>query len=126
MGTRLLERLRESRRRYGASVSEDGRYLVIATWKGTDRKGRITYKDLAEPYGLPVDLIDHFENALVMQFLQESFDFGAPERAAEPRLQQLAPDDDLVAGRESAGEFRERPGSTRGDDVQHGDCGLAC
>lgn len=43
-------------------VTEDGRYLVIATWKGTDPRNRITYKDLTEPYGMPVELIDHFEN----------------------------------------------------------------
>jgi prolyl oligopeptidase len=44
------------------AVTDDGRYLVITTWKGTDEKYRITYKDLAEPYGLPVDLIDDFQN----------------------------------------------------------------
>ena len=44
------------------STTEDGRYLVIQVWKGTDAKYRILYKDLLEPYGMPVDLIDHFEN----------------------------------------------------------------
>lgn len=47
---------------FGAGVSEDGRWLIITTWLGTDNKYRVTYKDLAEPYGLPVDLIDAFEN----------------------------------------------------------------
>jgi prolyl oligopeptidase len=47
---------------FGAGVSEDGRYLVIATQKGTDNNCRITYKDLSEPYGLPVELIDNFDN----------------------------------------------------------------
>ena len=47
---------------FGATVTEDGRYLVISTWKGTDNRYRITYRDLNEPYGLPVDLIDHFDN----------------------------------------------------------------
>jgi prolyl oligopeptidase len=43
-------------------VSDDGRYLVITTWQGTDDRYRITYRDLAEPFAMPVDLIDHFEN----------------------------------------------------------------
>ncbi len=44
------------------SVTDDGRYLVITTWKGTDDKYRITYKDLLEPFGMPIDLIDNFDN----------------------------------------------------------------
>jgi prolyl oligopeptidase len=47
---------------FAAHVTEDGRYLVITTWKGTDPKNRVTYKDLAEPYGLPVELIDDLTN----------------------------------------------------------------
>lgn len=47
---------------FAASVGDDGRYLVISTWKGTDARNRVSYKDLNEPYGLPIDLIDHFED----------------------------------------------------------------
>ncbi|MBC8232492.1 S9 family peptidase [bacterium] len=47
---------------FGTSVTEDGRYLVITVGKGTDAKYRIIYKDLNEPYGMPIDLIDNFEN----------------------------------------------------------------
>ncbi|MFL5240625.1 MAG: prolyl oligopeptidase family serine peptidase [Gemmataceae bacterium] len=47
---------------FQTSVTEDGRYLVITIWKGTDSKYRIPYKDLAEPYGMPVDLIEDFDN----------------------------------------------------------------
>ncbi len=43
------------------SVTEDGRYLVISVWKGTDPRNRVLYKDLLEPYGMPVDLIDNFD-----------------------------------------------------------------
>ncbi len=47
----------------GGTVTEDGRYLVIEVSDGTtSRKARVAYKDLEEPYGLPVDLIDNFEN----------------------------------------------------------------
>ncbi len=47
---------------FQTSVTEDGHYLIITTWKGTDDRYRITFKDLSEPYGLPIDLIENFEN----------------------------------------------------------------
>jgi prolyl oligopeptidase len=47
---------------FSSEVSEDGRWLIIGTWKGTDHRYRITYRDLEEPYGMPIDLIDDFEN----------------------------------------------------------------
>jgi prolyl oligopeptidase len=47
---------------FNASVTEDGRYLIFTVWKGTDDSYRILYRDLNEPYALPIDLIDHFDN----------------------------------------------------------------
>ncbi len=47
---------------FGAEVSEDGKWLVITVWKGTDNKYQVVYKDLSEPYSMPVALIDKFEN----------------------------------------------------------------
>ena len=47
---------------FHAGVSEDGRYMVLTTHVGTAHKNRIAYKDLAEPYGMLVDLIDNFDN----------------------------------------------------------------
>jgi len=47
---------------FQAAATDDGRFLVITTWQGTDDRYRITYRDLAEPLAMPVDLIDHFEN----------------------------------------------------------------
>ena len=47
---------------FATDVTEDGGYLVISTWKGTDSRNRVTYRDLAEPLAMPVDLIDHFDN----------------------------------------------------------------
>jgi prolyl oligopeptidase len=47
---------------FSAEVTEDGHYLVITIWKGTDDKYRIVVKDLLEPYAMPVELIDEFEN----------------------------------------------------------------
>jgi prolyl oligopeptidase len=43
-------------------VSEDGHYLILTIWKGTNPQYRIAYKDLHEPYGMPVDLIEDFDN----------------------------------------------------------------
>ena len=48
---------------FNSDVSEDGNYLIIYTWKGTDRRYRITYKNLKERDAKPIDLIDTFENA---------------------------------------------------------------
>lgn len=47
---------------FDPQVTEDGRYLVLTVWKGTDDKYRVLVKDLSEPYGMPVDLIDTFDN----------------------------------------------------------------
>ena len=47
---------------FHAKVTEDGRYLILTTWKGTNEQYRIAYKDLSEPYAMPVDLIDNFDN----------------------------------------------------------------
>ena len=47
---------------FNADTSDDGKYLVITTWKGTDSRYRISYKDLSRPKADPVDLIDKFEN----------------------------------------------------------------
>lgn len=47
---------------FSTDVTDDGRYLVITVWKGTDDKYRVLVKDLTEPYGMPRDLISTFEN----------------------------------------------------------------
>jgi prolyl oligopeptidase len=59
----VYHRPEEPRWTVGGGVTEDGRYLVISVGDGTtSRKNRVVYKDLAEPYGLPVELIDNFDN----------------------------------------------------------------
>ena len=46
------------------SVTDDGRYLMIFIGDGTtSRKTRVAFKDLNEPYGMPVDLIDNFDSS---------------------------------------------------------------
>ncbi|MCA9087523.1 MAG: S9 family peptidase [Planctomycetaceae bacterium] len=45
---------------YSCSVSEDGRYLIITIHLGTDDRYRVYVKDLSEPYGMPVPVVDNF------------------------------------------------------------------
>jgi prolyl oligopeptidase len=47
---------------FGGSVSEDGRYLIISTFRAADSKNRVAYRDLTEPYAMPIDLVEDFEN----------------------------------------------------------------
>jgi prolyl oligopeptidase len=47
---------------FGSEVTEDGRYLIISVYEGTDNRNRVFYKDLLEPYGMPIALIGHIEN----------------------------------------------------------------
>ncbi len=46
---------------FGGTVTDDGRYLVISVWQGTDRKNRVYYKDLAEKDSKVVKLLDDFD-----------------------------------------------------------------
>jgi prolyl oligopeptidase len=47
---------------YTATVTDDGAYLVIRVWKGTDDRYQIVYKDLSDPGSLPVTLIEGFDH----------------------------------------------------------------
>jgi prolyl oligopeptidase len=47
---------------FSSGVTEDGRYLILTVHVGTDDKYRVFYKDLLEPYGMPIELIDNFDN----------------------------------------------------------------
>ncbi|MEE8155085.1 MAG: prolyl oligopeptidase family serine peptidase [Phycisphaerales bacterium] len=57
----VYQRPQEPKWGFGPQVTEDGRYLVVTIWKGTGDKYRVMYKDLNEPYGMLIDLIDTFE-----------------------------------------------------------------
>jgi prolyl oligopeptidase len=46
-----------------AGVSEDGRYLIIQAWKGTETENGIFYKDLQQPGSKVVELLDRFDAA---------------------------------------------------------------
>lgn len=47
---------------FGTDVSDDGQWLVLTVWKGTDDKYQVFYRDLTEPLAGFVQLIDKFEN----------------------------------------------------------------
>ena len=46
---------------FGGQVTDDGRYLVVNVWKGTERKNRVYYKDLSDKNAQVVKLLDDFD-----------------------------------------------------------------
>lgn len=46
---------------FNAEVTRDGRYLILNVWKGTDTRNRVYYKDLAQPDGPVVRLLDDLD-----------------------------------------------------------------
>jgi prolyl oligopeptidase len=47
---------------FDAEVSEDGAYLIISVWEGTDPRNRVYFRDLSDPDADVVALVDHFED----------------------------------------------------------------
>ncbi len=76
---------------FDAEVTEDGRYLLLTVWKGTDDKYRVLYKDLAEPYGMPVDLVTSFDHEYSFVGNDGPVFFFKTDREA-PRRQLVAVD----------------------------------
>ena len=54
---------RPDRKEWGFSggVTEDGKYLIISVWLGTDSKNLVFYQDLSQPDSEVVELISEFE-----------------------------------------------------------------
>jgi prolyl oligopeptidase len=48
---------------FGGNVTEDGNYLIIPVFQGTDSKTRVYYKDLRRPDSAVVKLLDNFDAA---------------------------------------------------------------
>ncbi|NNG25777.1 prolyl oligopeptidase family serine peptidase [Telluria aromaticivorans] len=46
---------------FGGQTTDDGRYLIITTTKGTAPKYRVSYKDLSKPDSKVIDLVDNFD-----------------------------------------------------------------
>ncbi|MCF7973350.1 MAG: S9 family peptidase, partial [Phycisphaerae bacterium] len=47
---------------YQIEVTDDGRYLILTIWVGTDPKYRVMVKDLQQEYAMPRDVITTFEH----------------------------------------------------------------
>ncbi len=46
---------------FGGGVTDDGRYLIVNVWKGTDQKNLLFYKDLSDPNAKVIELIRDFD-----------------------------------------------------------------
>ncbi|HEX5104370.1 MAG TPA: prolyl oligopeptidase family serine peptidase [Pirellulaceae bacterium] len=55
--TLIYERPDEKEWGFDGDVTEDGRYLIISIWRGTERKNQVFYKDLQRPDSPVVELI---------------------------------------------------------------------
>jgi prolyl oligopeptidase len=57
----VYERPDEKEWGFSGDVTDDGNYLIISVWKGTDRKNLIFYKDLTLPDAPVMELIQSFD-----------------------------------------------------------------
>ncbi|MEG4803353.1 prolyl oligopeptidase family serine peptidase [Microcoleus sp. ARI1-B5] len=57
----IYERQDQKEWGFGGGVTEDGRYLIVSVWLGTETKNLIFYKDLTAPESSVVELINEFE-----------------------------------------------------------------
>jgi prolyl oligopeptidase len=46
---------------FGGSVTDDGHYLILSIWKGTDTKNRLFYLDLQTPGAKVMELLNDFD-----------------------------------------------------------------
>lgn len=46
---------------FSGGVSEDGKYLIVSVWRGTDPQNLIFYKDLTNPEAQVIELINEFD-----------------------------------------------------------------
>lgn len=59
--TLIYERADQPDWGFSGGVTEDGRYLIISVWLGTDSKNLLFYKDLQDPQAEVIELISKFE-----------------------------------------------------------------
>ena len=50
---------------FEAKVSDDGRWLILNVWQGTDRRNRVFYRDLQDERGRVVELLHDFDAGYV-------------------------------------------------------------
>lgn len=72
---------------FGGQTTDDGRYLVITTTKGTAPKYRVSYKDLSKPDSKVVDLIDNFDAGYTfIDNVGSVFYFSTDRKAPKKRI----------------------------------------
>jgi prolyl oligopeptidase len=59
--TLIYERKDQKEWGFGGRVTEDGKYLVIHVWRGSEQKNQIFYRELGEPAAPVVELITGFD-----------------------------------------------------------------
>ncbi|QYX33904.1 prolyl oligopeptidase family serine peptidase [Sphaerospermopsis torques-reginae] len=57
----IYHRLDQKEWGFSGDVTEDGKYLIISVWLGTDSRKLVFYKDLTKPNSEVVELINQFE-----------------------------------------------------------------
>jgi len=71
---------------FGA-VTDDGRYLIITVWHGTDTRNRVFYKDLQSPGAKVVELLNDFDaDYTFIDNVGETFFFRTDQNAAHGRV----------------------------------------
>ena len=59
----IYERKDQKEWGFSGNVTEDGRYLIITVWEGTDPRNRVFYKDLQTPDAKVVEFLPNLEAA---------------------------------------------------------------
>jgi prolyl oligopeptidase len=59
--TLVYERRDQKEWGFDGEVTDDGRYLVITVWRGTERKNQVFYRDLSAPDAPVVELVTGFD-----------------------------------------------------------------
>lgn len=83
---------------FRTDVSEDGRWLILTAWIGTDDRYRIFVRDLTEPYGIAFELIDNFDHEFTFVGSEDHVLFFQTNQSAPNRrviaisLKQPAPE----------------------------------
>jgi prolyl oligopeptidase len=98
---------------FGGGVTDDGRYLIVSVWKGTQEENRVFYKDLRDPKAEVVKLIDNFDNSYDFVGNEGDTFFFRTNRNA-PRMRVIAIDarkPDLANPREIIPQTAETLGS---------------
>jgi prolyl oligopeptidase len=57
----IYERADQKEWGFDGSVTDDGRYLIISVWRGSERKNQVFYRDLQSPNAPVVELITGFD-----------------------------------------------------------------